>query len=79
MSSPYFQTDSKAAVWVHGMVYDIETGKLVDLNISRGPGSEAEGATPAKEGGEGAPEGGAAAAEGGAVASAVKVVAMPTA
>ncbi|KAL7417551.1 carbonic anhydrase [Mrakia frigida] len=73
MSNAYFQTDPAAAIWVHGMVYDIGTGVLTDLNISRGPGSE---------------EGGVAATEGEVVAAAVtpeavvatsevKIVSMP--
>jgi len=29
--------DGRKNLWVHGLVYDLETGKLRDLNVTRGP------------------------------------------
>ncbi|RDB28747.1 Carbonic anhydrase 2 [Hypsizygus marmoreus] len=36
-----YATEDRAAVWIHGFVYDLDTGLLRDLHISQGPpGSE---------------------------------------
>jgi len=29
--------EGKKNLWVHGLVYDLETGKLRDLSVTRGP------------------------------------------
>ncbi|KAL7416551.1 carbonic anhydrase [Mrakia frigida] len=37
---------NETALWVHGMVYDIRTGVLSDLHVSRGPGSDEKPSPP---------------------------------